>query len=138
MNLDRKGFAITGILYTIFILFLLVMAAVLASLQSRKNILEKSFLRLEDSFSCIQVSSDDEENNSVLEQIKKNKRALVTGKYTFKLVDEMEDVTCIAYLKNGDTFEGTEFLCDNYDFSFDENEDSVNRLVLDSVCYFKG
>lgn len=138
MNLDRKGFAITGILYTIFILFLLVMAAVLASLQSRKNILEKSFLRLEDSFSCIQVSSDEGNNDSLFEQIKKNKRALVTGKYTFKLVDEMEDVTCIAYLKNGDTFEGTKFLCDNYDFSFDENEDSVNRLVLDSVCYFKG
>ena len=38
--MNNKGFAITGILYTIFILFIMILLSILSGLNTRKNILE--------------------------------------------------------------------------------------------------
>ena len=50
MKLNNKGFAITGILYTVFILFLLIITSVLAGLQLKRTMLERSIILLEDSY----------------------------------------------------------------------------------------
>ncbi len=42
MKLGNKGFAITGILYTIFILFLMILLSVLGGLNTKRQLLEKN------------------------------------------------------------------------------------------------
>lgn len=93
-KLNNKGFAITGILYTLFILFLLIMLSLLAGLRSRKNMLEQSLKSLEETFDGTVLSSDKVENNI----------APVDGKYEFKVTfvnDSASTYTCISYLKKG-------------------------------------
>ena len=85
MRLNNKGFAITGILYTVFILFLLITVAVLAGLQSRKTMLEKSTMKLEESYEGI------EQNNVFIDNFNTKKSniapAPVTGKYEFYITN---------------------------------------------------
>ena len=42
MKLNNKGFAITGILYTVFVLFLLILLSVLSGLNIKRKTLEKN------------------------------------------------------------------------------------------------
>ena len=42
MKLGNNGFAITGILYTIFILFLMILLSVLGGLNTKRQLLEKN------------------------------------------------------------------------------------------------
>lgn len=81
-KLDNKGFAITGILYTLFILFILLMFSILNGLQSKKQMLEKSTVKLEESFKLKDVTND-----SKVGIIKANEegKALISGKYTFEI-----------------------------------------------------
>ncbi len=78
-KLDNKGFAITGILYTLFVLFLLIMMSVLAGLNSRKNSLEKSVMSLEESF-----SGNNAKSSEYITYVSENQIAPVTGKYVFE------------------------------------------------------
>ena len=80
MRLNNKGFAITGILYTVFIMFLLVLTSTLAGLQSRKTMLERSIMSLENSF-----NGNDNNEQELIRKINENKTAPVTGRYTFVL-----------------------------------------------------
>ena len=77
-ELNNKGFAITGILYTLYIVFLLIMLAVLAGLQSRKTIMERSLQGLEESF-------DGRKKNEYINDTLTTKRAPITGKYVFSI-----------------------------------------------------
>ena len=85
--LNNKGFAITGILYTLFILFSLVLVSVLAGLSSRLSFLEKSVVSLEDDYKLGEEVSVDV---SISE-------APVDGKYVFTYNGNR----CYTYLKKG-------------------------------------
>ncbi|MDD5827483.1 MAG: hypothetical protein PUD25_06965 [Bacilli bacterium] len=81
-KLDNKGFAITGILYTLFILFILLMFSILNGLQSKKQMLERSTVKLEESFKSKDVTND---SNIGIEKALTEGKALTTGKYLFEI-----------------------------------------------------
>lgn len=81
-RLNNKGFAITGILYTLFILFILLMFSILNGLQSKKQMLEKSTVKLEESFKLKDVTND---SNVGIIKASSEEKALVAGKYTFEV-----------------------------------------------------
>lgn len=96
MNLGNKGFAISGILYTLFIIFLLVSISILGGLSSKKKLLEQSITSEQDSF----VGKKVEETK--IDEIKTKKTAIVKGKYIYILkIDETNVQKCSAYLKKG-------------------------------------
>lgn len=99
MKLNNKGFAITGILYTLFILFLLILVSVLGGLSTKKNMLEQSVVSQEDSF--IGTSLNAEQINAVIDI--ENATVTVTGKYIFNAKEEVtgKEITCTTYLKKG-------------------------------------
>lgn len=102
--MNNKGFAITGILYTIFILFIMVLLSILAGLSSRRSLLEKSIMSLEDDYKI----TDANMNNIT------GTTAPFTGKYIFK----SDTTECTTYLKKG--------------ASLDSNSDSVT--FIESGC----
>ena len=81
-RLNNKGFAITGILYTLFILFILLMFSILNGLQSKKQMLENSTVKLEESFKSKDVTNDS--NIGITKALEEGK-ALTTGKYLFEI-----------------------------------------------------
>ena len=99
MKLNNKGFAITGILYTLFILFLLILVSVLGGLSAKKNLLEQSIISQEDIFlgkkiplTEAVVEKENPEDNTI------DKITLVSGKYIFQVNGSGK---CVAYLKKG-------------------------------------
>ena len=87
--MNNKGFAITGILYTIFILFIMVLLSILAGLSSRRSLLEKSMMSLEDDYKI----TDANMNNIT------GTTAPFTGKYIYKRNNN--ETECTTYLKKG-------------------------------------
>ena len=51
--MNNKGFAITGILYTLFILFTMILLSVLATMSAKRTSLEKTIIGLENSYKLI-------------------------------------------------------------------------------------
>lgn len=96
MDMNNKGFAITGILYTLFVLFLLVLLSVLTGLSARKNSLERATQGLEESFSG--SSKHSSEYITLANQLH---IAPVDGKYQFSLRDGELEHICYAYLQKG-------------------------------------
>lgn len=86
MKLNNKGFAITGILYTLFILFSLTLVSIISGLNSRKKIMEKSIEAMENKYDY-SICND----NSTLTEAPK------TGKYIFTNGTN----TCYAFLSEG-------------------------------------
>ena len=78
MKLNNKGFAITGILYTLFILFLLILISILGGLSARRLMLEKSIEALETSY-------EGKDDNAQIKEAIETKKAPVTGKYVFNI-----------------------------------------------------
>lgn len=105
--MNNKGFAITGILYTIFALFLLIIVAALANLSFKVKILSTSVTELEDELAQTLVSSVSEagdkelkEGNGFIKDINNKYYAQYDGKYVFTLyLNGREPVTCTTYLK---------------------------------------
>lgn len=108
--MNNKGFAIIGILYTILILFLMIMLSVLAGLNTRKNFMEKSISSFQDDYLGSNV------NDGYVSSANSSKTAPVTGKYVFS----NDSLECYAYLKAGDNFNSKTLLCDNTPQEFDE------------------
>lgn len=84
--MNNKGFAITSILYTIFVLFLLILISILFALNNQNNLMRKSIESLEDDYVKLTELKDNESGAT----------AQCTGKYIFF------DNTAI-YLKKGAT-----------------------------------
>lgn len=82
--MNNKGFAITSILYTIFVLFLLILISILFALNNQNNLMRKSIESLEDDYI----------KPAELNNIESVTTAQCTGKYIFF------DNTAI-YLKKG-------------------------------------
>ena len=94
-QLDNNGFAITGILYTLFVLFLLILITILAGLSYKKNILEHSVSIEEGSFEGALLSQEEVTNAS------SNGIAPVKGKYIFLV--QNSTTQCVTYLDKGDS-----------------------------------
>lgn len=98
MELNNKGFAITGILYTLFVMFLLILISILSSLSLKKNILEQSTTKLEDSFIGSKINIEDA---TIKDETTTDIYTKVSGKYIFKVKNIETNTKCITYLKKG-------------------------------------
>lgn len=99
--MNNKGFAITGIIYTLFILFLMILLTVLAGLSSYQRLMVNSTRSLENSFEGEEIS--DVVNSDKFDVIKNDRKAYYLGKYIFELDNGLE---CSAYLKKDTNFNG--------------------------------
>ena len=81
MKLGNKGFAITRILYTIFILFLMILLSVLGGLNTKRQLLEKN---IEDINSDMEAKCYSLDNKLATEY----GTTYYNGKYTFKIDDK--------------------------------------------------
>lgn len=104
MKLNNKGFAITGILYTVLILFLLLLSSLLLMLSTRINRLIKltdSINREVENTNIINIrdydSTSSENPNKISNPIDGTKFFITSyrGKYEFKINDNN---TCYSYL----------------------------------------
>ena len=117
--MNNKGFAITGILYTIFILFIMVLLSILAGLNTRKDLLEKSIMSFEDDYKA-SVENEIDDISGYTDT------ALVTGKYVFHF-NLGSNIKCTKYLKKGDSLDSGTYIesgCEGQD------------LLLESVYEF--
>lgn len=95
MKLNNKGFAITGILYTLFVLFALILVSVLAGLSSKLKILEKSVDSFADDYEVATANYD------ILAGGEVPSIALEDGEYIYSNGNR----ECYVYLKSGSTLE---------------------------------
>lgn len=141
--LDNKGFAISGMLYTLFALFLIIMFSILAMSNFKRNILIKTTENLEESYTL-------EEITDISECIDDKKSTTkITGKYVFITNIAGMDKTCSAYLKKEtvipNNIEDANFSlipedCNGYksSISLKGNEAvETNKMVLKNVYVFK-
>lgn len=138
--MNNKGFAITGIIYTLFILFLMILLTSLAVLSSYQRLMINSTSSLENSF----------EGKEVEASTMTNGEADVLGKYIFRIdengdgeIDDNDTMECSVYLNKGFSFEGyksnnfsdneiylSPYICNGYSsnielikvYSFEEND----------------
>lgn len=141
MRLNNQGFAITGILYTLFILFLLILLSILGAISSKRNMLQQSISSEEDSFTGTNLNLTQAE----LIQIMKDNKAPVTGKYVFTITDI--ETKCFTYLNAGEplvnetrTYSPGD--CNDYNklemelqtvYSFDENGEEWLKWTIKSL-----
>lgn len=90
--MNNKGFAITGILYTIFILFSLILVSILAGISSRRRYLEKSVSSLENVYTASSLRNGDN-------PLSVSDDAPKTGKYKFSFEYSGMKFDCYSYLK---------------------------------------
>lgn len=122
--MNNKGFAITGILYTLFILFLLILASVLAGLHSQKTMLEQSIYSLEKSYTGKQLTATE------IATIRSNGIATVNGKYIFQI--EGIDTQCTSYLTKG-----TNLTEQSITFVTKDCNDYTGTMILTNVFDFE-
>lgn len=118
--MNNKGFAIIGILYTILILFLMIMLSVLAGLNTRKNFMEKSISSFQDDYLGSNVVE------GYVSSANMYKKAPVTGKYVFSNNSSDNSLECYAYLKAGDNFNSKTLLCGNKKQIWDDSFSVIN------------
>lgn len=149
--MNNKGFAITGILYTLFVMFLMILVSVLGAISYKKFVLEKTVSGEEESFSLVKVEN--------VSSAYKERNAVYKGKYVFEanILNETETLRCVAYLDKGDyipeklpidtddriSFTLVPKACNDYSFSIDlgssvENGIEGKKLSLKEVYKFKG
>lgn len=98
--MGNKGFAITGIIYTLLILFLLILIVVIAGLSNTQKLLINSTENFETSFTGKEITSQE------VEAINNTKIAKYTGKYVFKVTNNQKETIqdCVLYIKKGTKF----------------------------------
>lgn len=124
MKLNNQGFAITGILYTLFILFLLILLSVLGSVSLKRNMLQQSISSQEDSFEGTLLSTNQ------LTEIVNSNITTVSGKYVFSI--EGIDTKCFAYLKRGITLDD-----ESITYTPSDCNDYEQTLTLEEVYSFE-
>lgn len=135
-RLNNKGFAITGILYTTFIVFVMCLLSLLAGLRSKRMISEKYLSIIENNYHG-QLFYPTFENINTTYQV-----APVTGRYEFKFKRDNNilkingvDLVCTSYINKGVAISNLKSLtyipdsCNNYLSSYD--------VVLDKIYEFK-
>ncbi len=91
--LNRKGFAITSILYGIMVLFLMVLLALLGLLKIQDNNLERSVNKINDKF-C---------NMKVIDLTNMSNNVNITETCKYKVIDSNNNFCGVYYLKDGDS-----------------------------------
>ncbi len=91
MKLNNRGFAIASTLYTIFILFLMILLGILASLTARERMLDKSTETFASDY-----TTDKLDQSVVFDSV-----VPVSGKYVFSMAGL--DSYCYSYLASGST-----------------------------------
>lgn len=164
-KINNKGFAITGILYTLLVMFLLVLVFSLQILRANKNMREKSIEKLESTYEGIKVENINNINDEDY-PIENDGTVKYRGKYIFTLtvVEEEKELTytCTSYLKKSakifkDPEEGEstqthiidkdkiKFIpddCNKYELTYIDNnstdETVANKIELKEVYKFEG
>lgn len=156
--MNNKGFAITGILYTLLILFTMILLSVLATMSVKKTTLEKTIIGLEDSYKLKDLGEIKTETSSdkVLALdgtvLLNNRIPLISGKYEFilKTGTSIETVKCVTYLKKGqkiplytgpdqeELFSPRDCNSREYEISLNTSEEVNNKLILKKVYKFEG
>lgn len=141
-RMNNRGFAITSILYTLFILFLMILLSVLGGLRTRKDMLESSTSVLEESFLGSNVKQND-----YINYVKQEGKAPVDGKYVFELDDNSQKVMCSTYLHKNDVISNDEREklnlipsdCNDYVYTlvFDDSDLQGMKLKLIQVYSFE-
>ena len=91
MQLGNRGFAISGILYTLFVLFMFILLSVLGSLSSKRSFLQSGISGIEKTF------MGDEE----ISQTDISNYTTGYGRYVYELTDGTNNkIKCVAYLKD--------------------------------------
>lgn len=139
--MNNKGFAITGILYTLFILFLLILISILSGLSIKKNILSHSINSLENSYLGTEVA------------ITSRTTAQVDGKYVFTLRYANTEnngtattYTCTTYLKKGTDMTSKANMtftpkdCNDYEFTVNTSNGNLidKKITLTKIYSFVG
>ena len=115
--MNDKGFAITGIIYTLFIIFLMVLLSVLSGLKSYQRLMSNSISGLENSFEGIKLEGTEYANNAIEEDGTIN----YSGKYVFKSGSNI----CTTYLNKGININSTIYFIEG-NCSFTISKDSLN------------
>lgn len=152
--MNNKGFAITGILYTMFVMFVMILLSILAVVSYKKGILEKTILGLEDSFEYTKEVNNIK--NNAYETIGGVTKTKITGKYEFDLNTNntsIGTVKCVGYLKKGQIIptqmdpanktEGFTLIpndCNkvSYTISLTPTDTGQNKIILKKVFELKG
>jgi len=147
--MNNKGFAITGILYTIFALFILLIFAALTNLSFKRQVLATSVAKMEEELAMELLETEE----APYETINNSNYAKYDGKYVFELSYTFEEkqhtTVCTAYLKKGDEIPqevGDDFFlipndCSKYpEYKIEVDKNSVaeeNKMILKEVYRFK-
>ena len=115
--MNNKGFAITGIIYTLFIIFLMVLLSVLSGLKSYQRLMSNSISGLENSFEGVKLEDSSYEDNA----IDGNGFVNYSGKYVF----ESGSNICTTYLNKGMNINSTIYFIEG-NCSFTISKDSLN------------
>ena len=99
--MNNKGFAITGIIYTLLILFLMILLTVITGLNSFQKLIINSTESFETTFKGNKLEK------TQIVTINTTKVAPYTGKYIFKITNSTGTTleNCIAYLTKRTTID---------------------------------
>lgn len=125
--MNNKGFAITGIIYTLFLLFLTILLSVLSVLNRYQTLMVNSTKDIEVSYEGIYINK----NNLIKDlEITEDK-----GKYIFDV--ELTDGTiinnCYSYLDKGINLN-----IDNINMSPSKCNNNIKNKKLTSIYIFEG
>jgi len=147
--MNNKGFAITGILYTLFTLFIMILLSVLATISYKKSVLEKTTVKLESIYELKKV----DDISTTYQTTDTETTAQLDAKYEFITqyttdAEITKDLVCSIYLKKGDIIP-TNIPQENFTLIPNdcnsitsniifEGEKEAGKLLLTNVYEFKG
>lgn len=111
--MNNKGFAITGIIYTLFVLFLMILLSVLSGLSASQRMIISSVENLDKDLSGTKI-----EDTTEINQINDDGITTYFGKYIFTITTN-SSVKCSAYLEKNVDFKNADITfspkdCDDY------------------------
>lgn len=127
--MNNKGFAITGIIYTLFILFLMILLSILSGLSTTQRLMITSTESLEESLKGIKVDITEAEDEI----------APYSGKYIFEVKvtnadNSINTFMCSTYLNKGTNFKNKNDInfitkdCNEYDYDTGTNDIQLVKI----------
>ena len=125
--MDNKGFAISGIIYTLCILFLIILLTTISGLNLLQKLKVNSVQNFEEVFKGRKMESEE------FLYLNEFKVAPVTGKYVFQVTKVDEEVIneCVAYLKRE-----TNIISDYPTFFPNECNEGISSIRLVEIYVF--